>query len=129
MTQIIPRNEWEDFVNDLSKRRKGWRARIEVISSEMGDQILDKGLPLVGIALEERKGRTEIEIAVGQDTGHHITHSVKNPEKISFLSEQDDRGGVLELEEANGTKTLIHLDKSMVPAVDAHRSGGLAPKN
>lgn len=113
MTLEIPRQEWSRFFNDLSQRRFEWRTKVEVMSNTIGSQILSKNLPLVGVTFEEKNGADVIEIAVGEDSAQHQTHNVINPSKVAYLKTDEFPGGVLEIEENNGTKTLIHLIEPM----------------
>ncbi len=109
MTIEIPKEKWIKFFDDLSKRRFGWETKIEVMNESVGDQILSDGLPLNGITFEEKSGRHELEIAVGETAGQHQTHNISNPTKVAYLDEGDFLGGVVEIEEENSTKTLIKL--------------------
>lgn len=113
MTLEIPEKEWNRFFDDLSRRRFEWRSKIEVISDSIGSQILSEDLPLVGITVEEKNGAKVIEIAVGEETAQHQTHNIDNPSKIAFLSDEDNIGGIVEIEEDDGTKTLIHIIEPM----------------
>lgn len=109
MTIEIPMEKWTEFFDDLSKRRFGWQTRIEVLDEAVGDQILSEGLPLNGVTFEEKSGRRELEIAVGETTDNHQTHNIANPTKVSYLDEGDFLGGVVEIEEEGNRKTLISL--------------------
>lgn len=123
MTQEIPKQDWTKFFDDLTKRRFEWRTKIEVISEKIGSQILDDGLPLQGITAETRsEEKSVVEILVGQDREHHQTHNIKNPTKIAYLSDDDSPSGIVEIEEADGTKTLIHIMQPMPLAVDYSES-------
>ncbi len=113
MTQEIPKQEWKKFFDDLSKRRFEWQTKVEIINESIGDQILDKGLSLNGITVEEKGGRCSVEIIVGHDSDHHQTHTVVNPTKICYLGEDSSPSGVVELEEADGTKTLVYIIQPM----------------
>ena len=117
MTIEIPKEKWAQFFNDFSKRRFGWETKIEVLQESLGDQILSEGLPLNGVIFEEKSGRSEIEISIGENTEQHQTHNISNPTKVSYLSENEFRGGVVEIEEENYTKTLIRLINPMPVAV------------
>mgnify|MGYP000395051935 CR=1 FL=1 len=108
MTIEIKRESWRQFFDGLTKRRFDWQTRIEVLNDDIGHQILDDGLPLGGITCEESAKDMIVEIFVGTDD-HHQTHSIKNPTKIAYLGEEDNPAGVVEIEEADGTKTLIHI--------------------
>lgn len=118
-----------DFLGELSTRLEYWEVKIETISPNPGDQTLTKGLPLMGITAEEHKGDTIVEIAVGQDPAHHQSHSIRNPESVSYLASDGDLAAVLDFEEADGTKTLVHLAKPMLPAVGSDETKEIAAKN
>lgn len=113
MTYDIPRQEWSSFFDDLSKRRFEWQTKIEVISETIGDQILDEGLSLNGITAEERDDECLIEILVGHDKDHHQTHNIANPSKIRYLADEENPSGIIEIEEDDGTKTLVYIIQPM----------------
>ena len=107
----IKRDRWTEFLDTLSKRRFEWTARVEVLSGAMGDQVLTEGLPLNGITVETTDGRTSITISVGENVEFHQTHSIKNPTRVAFLDSEDDYRDVIDIEEEDGTKTLITFIK------------------
>ena len=112
MTLDIPKEKWAQFFIDLSKRRFGWTTKIEVMNDSIGDQILSENLPLNGITAEQTGDETTIEIAVGANTTHQ-SHTIVNPGKVAFLGKDERAGGFVEIEEANGTKTLVHIIEPM----------------
>ena len=112
MTLNLPKEKWAQFFDDLSKRRFGWTTKVEVMSDAVGDQILSENLPLNGITAEQKGDDSTIEIAVGENTTHQ-SHNIVNPTKIAFLSDDEKLGGIVEIEEENGTKTLIHIIEPM----------------
>jgi hypothetical protein len=120
MTLEIPKQQWKRFLDGLSKRRFDWRTKIEVMNDSIGSQILSEGLPLVGVTAEERHdGGIVVEIALGATAADgHQTHSIVNPTKIAFLSEDTGEGEILEIEEANGTKTLVQIIEPAPLVVD-----------
>ena len=112
MTLNIPKEKWAQFFSDLSKRRFGWTTKIEVMNDSIGDQILSENLPLNGITFEQTGDETTIEIAVGANTTHQ-SHTIVNPGKVAFFGKDEKAGGFVEIEEANGTKTLVHIIEPM----------------
>jgi hypothetical protein len=100
MTIEIPKEKWSEFFNDFSRRRFAW------------ETILSEGLLLNGIIFEERNGKSTLEISVGENTEQHQTHNIVNPTKVAYLGENGS-GGVLEIEEETGVKTLIRLINPM----------------
>ena len=112
MTLNLPKEKWAQFFDDLSKRRFGWTTKIEVMNDSIGDQVLSENLPLNGITVEQKGDQSTIEISVGEDTTHQ-SHTIVNPTKIAFLGDDENIVGIVEIEETNGTKTLIHIIKPM----------------
>lgn len=105
----IPKEKWTEFLNDFSKRRFGWKTKIEILDESVGDQNLSEGLILNGIINKDKSGNCKIEISLGENIVHHHTHTITQPVKIAYLRETDSKVGVLEIIEATNTKTLISL--------------------
>jgi len=103
----IKKNDWAGFFESLSKRRYEWKIKVEVLNPDMGDQTLTDGLPLNGVTVETRGDHTSLDISVGGNTDVHQTHNIKNPTSVTLLSETDSTGDVIDIEEDDGTKTLI----------------------
>lgn len=109
MNTEINKNDWKNFFESLSKRRFEWRTSIEVLNPEMGDQVLSHGLPLNGVTMETNGDNVTIDISVGEKRDRHQTHNISNPQRIAFLKGNESYGDVINIEESNGTKTLITL--------------------
>lgn len=122
MTSEIPREDWQMFFDDLTKRRFDWKTKVEVLNDDIGNQILGEDLPLSGITCEKRGLDTFIEIFIGTDDDHHQTHSIKNPTKIVYFGEREKPSGILEFEEMDGTKTLVHIIQPMPITFEASDS-------
>jgi hypothetical protein len=113
MNYEIKKEDWANFLNTLGKRRFEWRTRIEVVSSEIGDQILADGLPLNGFTVEKKGDQMLIDISVGESRDAHQTHNIKNPLRVAYLPADDQHGDVIDIEEEDGTKTLITFIEPM----------------
>ena len=113
MTINLPKEKWVRFFDDLNKRRFGWSTKIEVMNDTIGDQVLSNGLPLNGFTVEQKGDQTSIEIALGKTIENHQSHNISNPTKVAFLGENEKNGGIVEIEEENGTKTLVHIIEPM----------------
>lgn len=109
----IKKEDWANFFESLSKRRYEWITKVEVLNSEMGDQVLTDGLPLNGVTLETNGERISIDISVGENTDAHQTHNILNPVRVAFLAAEANHGDVIDIEEADGTKTLITFIEPM----------------
>lgn len=109
----IKKEDWTDFFESLSKRRYEWKTRVEVLKSDIGDQILTEGLALNGITVETKGDGTSIELSVGENTDAHQTHTINNPTRVAFLAGDERHGDVIDVEEEDGTKTLISFVEPM----------------
>lgn len=109
MNLSIPRNEWKNFFDDLSKRRFEWKTDLEVVGRDLGDQILSDGLPLNGITVEDRNGETAITILTGGSPDEHQSHTVLNPVAVGFYARGGEAGGIIEIEDGEGTQVLLRL--------------------
>lgn len=109
----LKKEDWKTFLDNLTKRRYEWMTDIEVISPDAGSQTLSNGLPLNGITLETLGDNISIDISVGETTGNHQTHMIRNPTTIAFLAGDATHGDVVDIEEANGTKTLLRFTEPM----------------
>jgi hypothetical protein len=109
----IKKENWANFFESLSKRRYEWKTKIEILNPELGDQTLTEGLPLNGITVESKGDEISFDVSVGANTKFHQTHNIKNPTKVAVLSATDKHGDVIDIEEADGTKTLISFIEPM----------------
>lgn len=113
MKSEINKMEWTSFFDSLSKRRFEWLTKVEVLKADIGDQVLTEGLPLNGITVERRGDNITIDISVGENTGSSLTHLIKDPSSIEFVAAFGSHGDVINIEEQDGTKTLIQFIEPM----------------
>ena len=108
MNYEIKKEKWDQFLTDLSRRRYEWKTRAEVLRPDSGDQSLSDGLPFNGITLEHGSDADTIVISFGEYGAPHYTHCIGNPKRLAFL-EAGNGDEVLDIEEADGTKTLLRF--------------------
>ncbi len=113
MNYEIKKDNWADFFTSLSKRRYEWKTKIEVLNPEMGGQTLTEGLPLNGVTVENTNDRISIDVSVGENAQAHQTHIIDEPLSVAFLAATDNHGDVIDIEEKDGTKTLITFIEPM----------------
>ena len=109
----LKKEDWGTFFDNLSKRRYEWITEVEVINPTAGDQILSNGLPFNGITVEPGDEHTSIHVSVGETTGNHQTHTITDPTRVAFLAGDDTHSDVVDIEEADGTKTLLRFTGPM----------------
>ena len=113
MDYEIKKGNWADFFESLSKRRYEWKTKVQILNPEMGDQTLTDGLPFNGVTVETKDDKTSIDVSIGGNSDSHLTHSIEDPIRIAFLAAGDGYQDVIDIEEANGTKTLISFIEPM----------------
>ena len=109
MTTEIKREEWKSFFDNLSRDLGGWQTAVEVLSDDVGAQVLADGLPFVGLTFEDIDANPSIELTLGEDRENHQTHTIANPKLVAFEGSGIGPAGVLDIEDADGTKTLIRF--------------------
>ena len=109
MTTEIPKEEWRKFFDNLSRDLEGWETHIEVLGDEVGAQVLSQGLPFHGLTCEAKAGQSTIDLIVGHGADRHQSHTVATPVKVSFEGSGLGPAGVLSIEDAAGTRTLIEF--------------------
>lgn len=113
MTQEIPRNEWKQFFDSLTRERFDWQTSVEVLNDETGAQMLSEGLAFNGLTLEETNEESRIELLVGTGPNHHQTHTITDPRMVAFEIDGDKPSGTLDIEDRAGTKTLVRFIQPM----------------
>lgn len=112
----IPRAEWTAFLDSFSRQHQGWLATVEVIGPELGAQIEIHELPLNGVSFEEKgSDQDTILIDVSQAELTHATHTVSAPRHMRLLQTEEGAHKALELESADGLKTIVRFRSAVLP--------------
>lgn len=107
----IPRDQWQTYLEEFSKRNSGRPADLEVLSEELGNQEAAQMLPFQGITLETKGSQAaSAEIMMG-GTGaaddRNLTHTVSQVRLIVPKVGPDGREEALEIEAEDGTKIIL----------------------
>jgi hypothetical protein len=114
-TREIPRQDWKGFLEGWSHQHQEALATLEVFGAELGDQTEARELPLVGLSLAEKGSEAgSFEILLGERPDAHLTHSVVSPERL-FVRTGEGGEEDLEIEAADGTKTLLRVRAASLP--------------
>jgi hypothetical protein len=108
MTTEIPREQWKEFFDNLSRELLDWETTVEVISDNNGAQLMSEGLPFAGLTFEDA-GHPVIELTVGSSPDTHQTHTIDEPTMVAFEGTGLGPKGVLDIEDERGTKTLVRF--------------------
>ena len=104
----IRRDEWRAYLDGFSERNVGRTAHVEVIGSDLGAQEAAEMMPLEGVTFEDKGSLApSVEIMLGATAERHLTHTVTGVRHIVPKAGEGGREDALEIEAADGTKTII----------------------
>lgn len=109
-TVEVPRDQWNKFFDDFSRQHEEWIVSIEVLGSDLGDQ-KEATSPFVGISADLKDKESRITVMTGDARKGHLTHIVNTPTRVWFREPEGSAHEALELESADGTKTLLRFSR------------------
>jgi hypothetical protein len=108
----IEQSEWVVYLNEFNKRNGGRAAHVEVIGEDVGAQEVVEKLPFDGITFENKGAQgPNVEIMLGASANQHLTHTISDVCRIVPKEGAGGREEALEIEAADGTKTLIVFEE------------------
>lgn len=114
MTREIPPTEWKQFFDNLSRDLSDWITSIEIVRDKRGSQYLVRELPFAGAMLATNGNQPDqIVIMLGDEASAHETHPIQNPQSVSFLQNKNLPGCLIAVKSADGTKTMIHIQRPL----------------
>jgi hypothetical protein len=109
----IKRSQWASFFDEFSKRNLSRATRMEYFG-DLGAQEEEQNLPLNGVSVEETgNDAPRIEIMLGgvsPGDERHLTHTIARAARVFAKSSADGRDEALEIEDADGVKTLLRFE-------------------
>jgi hypothetical protein len=117
-TQEISREEWPRFLDIFSKGREGWLVSIEILDTEIGDQLEAERMKLRGITFEDKGSEPPaVLIMVDRPTGDHMTQQILNPKAIRLERSELASGTfeAMQVETEGGTTTLVRFHAGTLP--------------
>jgi Family of unknown function (DUF5335) len=110
-TAEIPRDGWDTFFNRFSQDHEMQFVAVEVMGREIGAQIEGRSLLLSGISAGDNKNES-IALSFDSVDGEHLTHIVNKPTHVWVQRSADKTDEALEIEAADGTKTLVRFPRN-----------------
>jgi hypothetical protein len=109
-TEEVPRGEWIGYLDVLTRNHQGEPVTVEVLDGKEGAQVEASNLSLQGISADvKRSGEHDVNIILGAERNPPLTRMI--PEARHIRVERGDRGldEALEIEAADGSKTLVRF--------------------
>src|SRR6266404_8346328 len=85
-THDIARERWIPFFAEFTRENRGAHADLEVINSDIGDQIETGDRPLDGVAADLKGSAPAVWITFGSTPSEHLTHSIHDIIAVRFLA-------------------------------------------
>jgi Family of unknown function (DUF5335) len=120
-TREIPRTEWKDFFARFSDQHDDEAVEVEMIGSEIGAQIEGRELHLRGISPSRNVQESDLAMELDSVDGAHLTHMIPTPTHVWLQQAWDKTDEALEIESADGTKTLVRFRTAGAEAPRAER--------
>ncbi|HEY0283912.1 MAG TPA: DUF5335 family protein [Vicinamibacterales bacterium] len=108
VTKEIPRERWDTFFSRFSDDHETQFVAVEVMGSDIGAQVEGRSLLLSGISRADANNQS-LALMFDSVNGEHVTHTVNKPTRVWVLRAPDNSDEALEIESADGTRTLIRL--------------------
>ena len=107
-TVEIPRETWSNFFSRFSRDHETQLVALEVMGSDIGAYVEGRSLLLSGISPADEAAK-QLALAFDSVTGEHLTHMVDQPTHVWLQRAPDNTEEALEIESADGTKTLVRF--------------------
>ena len=108
-TMKIPPEAWVRRLNEFTKIHEEWVVSLDVVGPDLGAQPQIDSLPLIGVSADRVNHDGTIAVSVAQPAGGHLTHIIEAVTHI-YIERTDEGADVaLDIESADGTKTILRL--------------------
>jgi hypothetical protein len=106
--QEIDQNQWNVVFTQITNEYRGVHARLEVFGPDVNYQVETEDRPFDGISADNKDGEMVVWIAFRHG---HLTHGVHGATAVRVLQAREGNGPAIQVEGADGTKTLLRLGK------------------
>ena len=107
-TTEIPRDTWNRFFRRFSEDHETQLVAVEVMGRDIGAQVEGRSLLLSAISPSDPDAGA-LALTFDSVDGEHLTHMVNRPVRVWVQRAADHTDEALEIESADGTRTLIRF--------------------
>ena len=118
-TREIPFDGWIPFLAEFTLENRGAHARMEIVCAddELGYEIPVENRPFDGVAADTKDNERNVWIAFGSTAEDHMTHGIERATALRALAAGETTGAVLEIEAADGSRTILELTNPVTYAL------------
>jgi hypothetical protein len=104
-TVDVPRDQWHDQLDELTRTHEGCLVSLDVLGTELGVQPEVRFMPLVGIWTDRPAGTIAITVAPSPDD--QLTHVVNHARGVYIERTDAGADAAMEFQSDDGTTTLL----------------------
>ena len=117
-TKEIPKTDWPKLFDCFSSKHEGWSVTLEIFGTELGAQVQERELALVGIVDEwDEIHGDRFVIMFGERPDDHITHIIEHPTQVSLEQTEGGADVALAIKSADGVMALLRFLPPMLPEI------------
>lgn len=113
-TEEIPPEKWSEYFDDLSRRLDGPTVTVEIDGADIGAQIAAERVRLAGISYDHKDDVVVIGLDGPSGSPEQYERMVSAPTRI-FVASSDDGTTAIDVEDAEGQKTILRIEGSLSP--------------
>jgi nucleotide-binding universal stress UspA family protein len=102
--------EWAERLEEFTRRNAGRSATMEVIDPDLGAQIENHDMPLLGVDFDARDASIHVMLGDDRLEGRHLTRTVRGATAVQVLRTPDGRDLMLRVAHGRG-QTLVTFDR------------------
>lgn len=106
-TREVPSHEWFTFFAEYTHTHQGQPVTLTVLDASIGAQEETQPLSFVGVSTDRKEGAPRVFIMVGDQPTGHLTHSIMNPVHVRIRQAEGEAPDTMEIEAADGARTLV----------------------
>ncbi|GGK66818.1 hypothetical protein Sme01_10290 [Sphaerisporangium melleum] len=104
----LPRGEWREFFDAMTRDYEGVEVTVEVLSSELGDQMEAERSPLAYLEYDPKDDQFAVGLG-GRGGGMVTRHAVDHPQRIMADTVQEGAVRAFDVVDAEGSETIVTL--------------------
>ncbi len=102
--------EWAERLEEFTRRNEGRIATMEVIDPDLGAQIENRSMPLLGVDFDPRDASVHFMLGDATLDGQHLTRSIRGVTAVQVLRDRDGMDLMLRVAHGRG-QTLLTLER------------------
>ncbi|MGZ6697211.1 MAG: DUF5335 family protein [Solirubrobacteraceae bacterium] len=121
LTEEIPRDAWQSYFDDFSRRIRTVEATVEVDGRDLGAQIEAQRVVLTGVSYDSADDVLVIGLDAPGGKREELERIIDRPQRIFVEGGFAEKGMAIAVDDADGHRTIVTLARP--PALPAGTAG------